>query len=108
MLAIQYINITKFNYFTSNDIIHFLQGLLNYYSVQNDNKVVNIYNNKNDINDNSNNYTSNNKIINDYINELIINLCYIAEDTFLKWKLANVCQLVYLLTKFKHIHKNIF
>ncbi|KMZ80523.1 hypothetical protein PVIIG_04308 [Plasmodium vivax India VII] len=85
-LSVRYINTTRFNYFTSNDIIHFLQGLLNYYQVER--KGV--------------------SALSEQVSKMLILLCSIVESSFLKWKSSNVCQLVYLLTKYKHIHRNIF
>ncbi|VTZ68647.1 conserved Plasmodium protein, unknown function [Plasmodium chabaudi chabaudi] len=84
-ISLKYINITRFNYFTSNDIIHFLQGLLNYISLHN-----------------------NLEFISEHVNKMLETLCYIIEDSFLKWKSSNICQLIYLLARFKYIHKNIF
>ncbi|CAD2091173.1 conserved Plasmodium protein, unknown function [Plasmodium vinckei brucechwatti] len=84
-ISLKYINITRFNYFTSNDIIHFLQGLLNYISLHN-----------------------NLEFISEHVNKVLEILCYIIEDSFLKWKSSNICQLIYLLARFKYIHKNIF
>ncbi|EUD65530.1 hypothetical protein C922_04036 [Plasmodium inui San Antonio 1] len=85
-LSVRYINTTRFNYFTSNDIIHFLQGLLNYYEVER--KGMNA--------------------LSEQVNRMLILLCSIVENSFLKWKSSNICQLIYLLTKYKHIHRNIF
>ncbi|VEV56249.1 conserved Plasmodium protein, unknown function [Plasmodium vinckei vinckei] len=84
-ISLKYINITRFNYFTSNDIIHFLQGLLNYISLHN-----------------------NLEFISEHVNKMLEILCYIIEGSFLKWKSSNICQLIYLLARFKYIHKNIF
>ncbi|CRG99941.1 conserved Plasmodium protein, unknown function [Plasmodium relictum] len=85
LTSIKYITTTKFNYFTSNDIIHFLQGLINY-----------------------NEMDSHSKLYYEILNEMFISLCHIIENNFLYWKSSNICQLIYILTKFKHIHRNIF
>ncbi|KJP86805.1 hypothetical protein AK88_03512 [Plasmodium fragile] len=85
-LSVMYINTTRFNYCTSNDIIHFLQGLLNYYELER--KGMNA--------------------LSEQVNRMLILLCTIVENSFLKWKSSNICQLIYLLTKYKHIHRNIF
>ncbi|CRG96123.1 conserved Plasmodium protein, unknown function [Plasmodium gallinaceum] len=85
LISIKYAITTKFNYFTSNDIIHFLQGLINYNELDN-----------------------HSKFYYDVINEMLMLLCDIVENNFLNWKSSNICQLIYVLTKFKHIHKFIF
>ncbi|GAB66349.1 hypothetical protein PCYB_091350 [Plasmodium cynomolgi strain B] len=85
-LSVMYINTTRFNYCTSNDIIHFLQGLLNYNELER--KGMNA--------------------LSEQVNRMLILLCTIVENSFLRWKSSNICQLIYLLTKYKHIHRNIF
>eukprot|EP00366_Plasmodium_knowlesi_P001568 XP_002259065.1 hypothetical protein, conserved in Plasmodium species [Plasmodium knowlesi strain H] len=85
-LSVMYMNTTRFNYCTSNDIIHFLQGLLNYFEL--DKKGMNA--------------------LSEQVSRMLILMCTIVENSFLKWKSSNICQLIYLLTKYKHIHRNIF
>ncbi|SBT34876.1 conserved Plasmodium protein, unknown function [Plasmodium ovale wallikeri] len=85
LLSVKYINITKFNYFTSNDIIHFLQGLLNYVGSR-----------------------INSELWHEPISKMLSLLCSTVQHSFLKWKSSNICQLIYLLAKFKHIHRYIF